>query len=208
MSVYYQGLKYIKDYIITVEKGTTGHQHLDSFVQLTETKRQDKFRESVIKSLYKHIPKEELRNIKCVVNYLDPDPMYAIGYALKENPEIILTSYKQDYLQRSEEYYRKNQERVSQLKDEAKAKYKGRILTLDNIADAYLEYCHNAGYDTMYYMTSQDWMSTKHIHADISFKKFMVIYEDYIPFSIYQKINQDKLIEWCDAYLQKKGGVS
>lgn len=210
LDYYYQSNDSVKDYIITIESGTTGHQHLESFVVLKKPKRQDKFREQVINALYKHIPKEEYRNIKCTINYLDPDPRYAIGYSLKEDPKTICTSFSNEYLEQSKEYYFVNQEKVNKLKAEAKERFKGRTLTVDIIACEYLEFCKKSGYDTMYYLSSpgQGYLLNKETYKDISFKNFMIIFDEMIPFSLYQKINQDKLLEWCDAYLQKKGASS
>lgn len=204
LALYYTQHKSVLNYIVTVEKGTTGHLHLDSFVELSQTKRQDKFREQVIKALYSHLPKQEHRNIKCVVNYLDPNPMYAIGYALKEEPDQVQTSYEYTYLEKCKEYYRSNVDKVLMMKEQAKEKFKGRTLTLDIVADEYLTYCVKSGYHTMYYLTVQEFFSSKNLHKDLAFKTFMQIYDEYIPFSLYQKINLDKLTEWCDAYLQKR----
>lgn len=210
LDYYYNSHKNTKDYIITLETGTTGHNHLDSFIVLHKSKRQDKFREQVINALYKHIPVEQLRNIKCTINYLDPNPMYAVGYALKENPKVIRTSFSEEYLEQSKKYYNDNVERVNKLKKDVKEKYQGKLITIDTIANEYLEFCYQAGYTSMYFYTAPGigYIPNKNICNDISFKNFMVVYSEYIPFSLYQKINQDKLIEWCDAYLQKKGAIS
>lgn len=209
LDYYYSYNKDVDNYIITIEKGANGHQHLDSFVQLNKSKRQDKFREQIINALYKHIPKEQLRNIKATINYLDPDPRYAIGYSLKEDPECIKSNYSPEYLDESKKYYQANQERINELKQKVQDKFKGRVLTIDIIATEYLNYCKSSGYDTMYYMSSpgSGYLDNKNVHTDISFKNFMIIYDEVIPFSLYQKINQDKLLDWCDAYM-KKGASS
>ena len=201
---------FVQDYIITIESGTTGHQHLDSFVILTKTKRQDKFREQVIASNYKNIPKEELRNIKCTINYLDPDPMYAVGYALKEHPKDVRTTFTDEYLKLSETYFKENQERINKLKTQAKDKYKNTTMTIDTIANEYLQFCKQSNKTSLYYYSNpgDGYLLNKIICNDISFRNFMIIYNELIPFSLYQKINLDKLIEWTDTYLAEKGSIS
>lgn len=202
---YYVTNKDIENYIITIESGTTGHQHLESFVQLNKLRRQDKFRESIINKLYTNLPKEECKNIKVTINYLDPNPLYAIGYALKENPQHIHTNYSQKKMIEAKEYYNENCDKILKLKEEAKTKYKGLVITVDLIANEYLNFCKESGKPSLYYHSNpgDGNLYNKEIRDDITFKNFMIIYEEIIPFSLYQKINLDKLGEWTDTYMRK-----
>lgn len=203
----------LNKYIITVESGQTGHQHLDCYVQFTKPKRQDKFRAHLIKSLYDHLPKEQHRNIKVTVNYIDSNPLYAIGYSLKEDPKVVRTNYSVKDLSAGKDYYLANQEKVTKLKAEISNSHKNQSITVDSVAQAYLNFCISSGFTSMYYTTPQPgYLSNKNIHHELSWKTFRPTLKQSIPFSIYQKINQDKIIDWVDDELLQhyanKGGVS
>lgn len=78
-------------------------------------------------------------------------------------------------------------------------KRKGRTLTIDIVAMEYLNFCKQSGKRSLFYNTLETgYLPIKNEYGDLSFRNFMQVFDELIPFSLYQKINQDKLMEWCN----------
>lgn len=187
---YLETNKNVSDYIVSVEYGKTGHPHLDCFCTMIKPVRQDKFKESILK-LYSLEDKFDKMNTKVVFNYIDPNPLYGYGYALKENPKSLWTSLSSLEKSKALDYYSLHCENVVKQKEEIASKFKRTTITLDSIAEEYLAYLR---------MKKQN---EEFVHVDYTsyFYGFMKQFGPMIPFSLYQKINQERLSDWCLAYL-------
>ncbi len=65
-----------------------------------------------------------------------------------------------------------------------------KILTIDNIADMYLDYCRDKNINSVY-------------DHDNLFRTFLIEKNVSIPIELSEKINIKSLNEWCDIYLKK-----
>lgn len=181
--------KAVLDYYVAVEYGDSGHPHLECFSTWSKEVRQDKLKAVIVK-LYNIDDYHGKMNTKIVFNHLDPDPMYGYGYSSKENPKVYYTTLSQEYLDKCKTYYQDHQDAVNMLKKEQRLVHKDKMMTVDKVALDYL------GYVKKFY---NDNFATPDI-----FDKFMLEYQDIIPFSMYQKINQEKLTAWVNT-LKSRG---
>jgi len=60
-----------------------------------------------------------------------------------------------------------------------------RTLTLNIITAEYLDFCRNSNYN------------------DLSFRSFFLAFDEFIPFSLYQRINEKKLMQWAQKEKEK-----
>lgn len=204
LEAYYISLKYVDQYIITVEYGSNGHAHLDSFVILNSLKRQDKVRDHLIKSLYEHVPDMELRNIRVVVNHIDPDPRYAIGYAMKEDPKVVKTNIDKETIHASVDYYYFNKDKVDKMKSTMDKSFKP--MTVDDVCNAYLSYCESVGEDL--YINSKPLdanLYNREINKKMTFRSFYIQLGKFIPYSVYARLNHTTLLDWVEMNLAEKG---
>lgn len=180
-------------YIIAEELGSKGtNPHVDAYVQFPESRRQDSVRRSVLSS-FPDIPPEEKVNCKFLINTLDSNPKYGIGYSVKEhivdgklNKDGILTTYSDNELFVAYEYYCSNVKNVEEQKAKLALSYQNSSrISLDRIIDDFLKHCQDQGYYSI---------------DDTNLTTFLQIYPK-IPFSIYQKINHEKLVEYVNVYL-------
>jgi len=185
LSEYLSNHKSVLSYIVTVEYGETGHPHIESFSTWSKEVRQDKLKASICK-LYDLRDYYSKLNTKVVFNHIDPDPMYGYGYSMKENPEVKFSNLSAEFLKECLDYYKDHEEQVNLLKKEFKKTY--QRLTIDDVANAYLKYIQTA---------------CKGSPVPCYFNNFMKQYKDFIPFSMYQKINQDKMNEWVCNYKER-----
>lgn len=176
--------KAVEDYYVAVEYGDNGHPHLECFSTWSTSVRQDKLKAAIVK-LYNIDDYYSKLNTKIVFNHLDPDPMYGYGYASKENPEVYYTSLKLEYLEKCKQYYQDHNETVDMLKKEQRTVYQDKMLTVDKVSLHYLEYVRK-------------FHQSDFVQPD-TFDKFMLEYQDIIPFSMYQKINQEKMCAWVNT---------
>lgn len=215
LQLWYEKHKYIDSYLITVESGKTGHKHIESFVQFKKEIRTDKLKESIC-TLFKISDYIEKKNVKVTVNSIDPDPMYGYGYSLKENPEIVLTNIKDNtYFDKCKAYYQAHEEEVNELKMELKSKYTNKQMTFDSIAEDYYQYLIKCEVETVYHYDSHEFEpiiggpTIVQRKMPLSyFNKFFIASDALIPFSLYQRLNLEKLNEYVDMRLQKKGTSS
>lgn len=174
----------VLNYIVVVEYGQNGHAHIESFSQWSKPIRADKFKKKIVE-LYKLDDYFSKKNTKVCFNTIDSDPMYGYGYAMKENPKVFYTSLQSEYLDKCLQYWKDHQEQVNMLKKEVKKEY----MTVDSLAKLYLAY-----------------LKTVKIYGTVVpcyFNNFHKQFSDEIPFSLYQKINQDKLCEWANNELAR-----
>ena len=181
--------KSVIDYVITVEYGTNKHAHIESFHTREKPIRQDKMKEKIVK-LYGLTDYLSKINTKVVFNTIDPNPLYGIGYAMKESPSIVLTNIPKNVLEEGLTYWNEHQSEVLKQKAILKEKYKTKQITIDTIADEYLDYC-----------IMRD---AKFSHYHDYFNDFMVVCKDFIPFSVYQKITIHKLNEWIEQMMKRQ----
>lgn len=188
------------DYVVSVEYGQNGHPHIECFSQWSKSQRQDKFKEKIL-NLYGIVDVIEKKNVKVTFNHIDTNPLYGYGYSVKENPKVMYTSLPEEYLEDAKRYYEEHVDAVNNAKAVIKGKYK-RMLTLDEVAEAYLEYCKTLGLTSMWKITHIQGSLNNYDRVDY-FSEFMNSFDTMIPFSLYQKINEEKLTKWVDAYLRK-----
>lgn len=177
------------NYILSLENGTTGHEHLECFAELPKSRRVDSIKRSILE-LYPKIPKEEQKNIKIVQNKIDPNPLYGYGYALKEG-KLIASTFDDFFHADALEYYEKHREHVKTTLEKVTARFKG--LTLDDIGDGCVEFFKK------YY-------GDKKIDSGMSTSRWLI--EEYlksiktkIKFQLFQKINVEKLQEFLTIQL-------
>lgn len=179
-------------YLIAIEYGT-GHKHIDCFIQYPEERRQDSVRRGILK-LYPEIPSSQLINCKVTINTIDPNPMYGFGYTMKEhiddNGDIIhdelYSNLENEILYKSYEYYKENEEKVRSAIAKRAEEYKHKSdFTMDKIVKSFQDYSRDIEKDQV---DETDW------------KRFLRNFP-MIPFSVYQKINQEKLIDYVNNYL-------
>lgn len=191
----YPLLKYLKEkafnYVVAREFGTNGHEHLEAYVEFPEEKRQDKVKE-VLRKLYPDIPKEEFINVKVSINHLDTDERYGYGYSLKEGNILASTLTPQQELD-ALYYYNSKKELIQQKISQLQAP---KRITLDFIADSLLD-CVVA-----YYKSSRKKLERG---ENISWlcQEFLYYFtkEHKIPFSLYQKMSKEKLVEYVLDHL-------
>lgn len=204
LEAYYVGLKHISSYIITQEHGTNGHAHLDSFIILTQNKRQDKVREHLIKSLYKHVDPKEHINIRVVVNHIDPDPRYGIGYALKEDPVVVRTNIDKEYRNASIDYYFFNKDKVEKVKASMSFDRK-KYITVDEVMNSYLEYCEKINEPFFIYRSVRDAnLMNCSVHPLMQFRTFHIQFSEFIPYSVYARLNETTMQNWVESCLQQR----
>jgi hypothetical protein len=120
---------------------------------------------------------------------------------VKKRLMTMYTSLPEEYLEDAKRYYEEHVDAVNNAKAVIKGKYK-RMLTLDEVAEAYLEYCKTLGLTSMWKITHIQGSLNNYDRVDY-FSEFMNSFDTMIPFSLYQKINEEKLTKWVDAYLRK-----
>lgn len=178
-----------ENYVISQEHGDTGHLHLECFAEFHTEHRIDHVRRAVL-NLYPDIPKEETRNVKVTMNYVDPDPQYGYGYALKEGMPLVCTL---DEFEQADclDYYNRHEEKVKQ--SIAKISENHKYDTLDQIAMSFVGYATESG------------LSHQQITDPILFKNQVLTYlhsvKDRIRFSVFSKINIDKLQDFVKVHL-------
>lgn len=208
------------DHVLSLEHGDNGHPHLDCFITLHKELRNDKLKPKILK-LYPDIPKSELKNIKVVINKVDPDPDYGYGYTLKEviqylykgkfgaddivnpfynvNSKLLSTTLEKCYQLRALQYYLDHEQKVKE--NIQKFKPKKQSNKLDDIGEA----C--AGFVLSYLSTNSkneqqkpdptaniDWLVTEYFRRNVDVKDF----------SNYSKINKEKLTDFCRDYAYQK----
>ena len=192
--------KYTNRYVVSVETGTSGHPHIDCFCEMKKEYRMDKVKDSIMK-LYGITDYIERKNVRAVINYIDEDPMYGYGYTLKEDPKEFYTNIlDQEYLTKCKEYYLEHEAQVNNMKQEVISKNKlKRQITLDTICNDFLEYCVLNGVETVYRYDIRS--NTK--EPINKFTEFFHSYSIFIPYSLFAKINYDKLYEWTECHLER-----
>lgn len=184
--------KHSQKYIVSVEYGQNGHPHLDSYFVLEKEQRQDKIRDKLIKNLYTHVDNKEKINIKVVVNTIDPDERYGFGYSFKENPREYWSNQSKKYLDECVDYYFKAKDKVKKSLD----KFKEKPVTIDLISEMFLQYVIDGNSRRDPECISN--MIKYPIVDAYSFRHFYVMSDVQIPASLYQRLNIEKLLDWCN----------
>lgn len=183
--------KHATKYIVSVEYGKNGHPHLDSYFVLSKDQRQDKMRDKLIKNLYSHIDSKERINIKLVVNSIDSDERYGFGYSFKENPKQYWSNQPKEYLEKCVDYYHRNKDLVKQ----SIKKFKDEPVSIKLIGDMFLQ----SVIDGVSKRDLDRPTSLIHPHVDhYSFRYFIVMSDIDIPADMYQRINIEKMVDWCN----------
>lgn len=196
--------KNLHQYIISVESGKTGHKHIECFVTFTRAYRKDKFKESIIK-LYDISSQIEKKNVKVTFNKIDSDVRYGFGYAWKESPKVYYTNLSIEYLDECLEYFKSQEEVVKKALDKSNTSKK-RYMDIDDVAKQYYEFVKE------YQSCLIDTTVSVSYEMPVLFRKFFCAIEEEIPFSLYQKINHQKLVDYVNAMIMrdfvKNGGRS
>lgn len=173
-----------KNYILSLEHGTNGHPHYDCYFELFKPKRSDSLKRSILR-LYE-IPKDEQKNVKICQNNIDPNPYYGYGYSLKEG-NVMLTTF--DSFQHADflEYYENACERVKEIQKDKRPKQ----FTLDDLAEECVTYISNYYENRQLKDEPTAWLITEYLKS----------IKQKLKFSVYQKINQEKLSEFISIKL-------
>lgn len=174
------------NHILSLEKGTTGHEHLECFYQLQKLARADHQKRAIL-SLYPNISTAERKNIKVCINTIDPNPEYGFGYSLKEG-NVLSTTFDEfqhaDFL----DYYSQNADKVSICLQKVKPE---SFLTIDQLAEGCVNFI-NDYFDGKPPGTSPvGWLITEYLKS----------VKSRLSFSIFQKINKEKLEEFISIKL-------
>lgn len=183
--------KQSQKYIVSVEYGKNSHPHLDAFFILPKDVRQDKMRDKIIKTLYSHVDTKERINIKLIVNSIDTDERYGFGYSFKENPRQYYSSETKEYLDKCVEYYFRNKDLVKR----SIKKFRDEPISIKLIGDMFLQ----SVIDGVSKRDLDRPASLIHPHVDdYSFRYFIVMSDIDIPADMYQRINIEKMVDWCN----------
>lgn len=184
--------RHANQYVISLETGTNGHPHYDVFFELKQdfqTSRLDSLKRSLIKK-FPEIPKNELKNIKFTNNKIDDNPLYGYGYALKEGNPLYTTLdefYQADCLT----YYETHCDKVRTSLEKLKTS-KITFFSLDQIADGCVKFVRD-------YYDDKKLDETQNI--DWLIREYFKFAKKYILYSVYQKINIEKLSEFVKIQL-------
>lgn len=197
---YYVKHKSTDKYIISVESGKTGHKHIESFVTFSKPQRQDKVRERILK-IYEINDKIERSNVKVVINKINDDVRYGYGYAWKEHPITYLSNLEKSYLDECLKYYLAEKDRVEQAL--AKTKISSSRMTIDSIAESFYEFCVSTQKEDTVSLISNE-VASNSWEMPQMFLLYFKRTEQVIPFSLYQKINHHKLIDYINGRIQRE----
>lgn len=175
--------KNIVSYCISGEKGkSVGNEkfnHYDLFIGLCKKQREDAIKRSLCDKL--EIPKDKRRNCKCYL--IDEDKIaYYLGYCVKES-RIRRTNIEDKLINEGLEEYN----RLGTIIEE---NWKEDKMNVDDVAKDYEEWLRTN--------TSRNGRVE---HIDIGMcEHYWKIYKNTVkhklPFSVFQKINKDKLFEY------------
>lgn len=182
-------LKNSLNHVLSIEYGDSGHKHLECFYELSSEKRSDHQKRSIM-LLYPDIPEAERRNVKVVVNKLDPSPSYGYGYALKEG-NVYSSTFDEfehaDFLK----YYLDHKEFVVANIDKFRPKSVG--FTVEEFSqgccDFVIEYCKD--------------------HSLVDIQSCIDLYVSHIgrgkiSFTNYQRISFEKLERYIRSFLGRE----
>lgn len=189
--------KNLHQYIISVESGKSGHKHIECFVTFTKAYRKDKFKESII-NLYEITSPAEKKNVKVTFNKIDTDVRYGFGYAWKEAPEVYYTNLSEEYLDECLEYYKSKEQAVKDALSKSNSTKK-LYMDIDDVAMQYYRFVRE--YQSCLIDTN---VSVAYEMPEL-FRKFFCAIEEVIPFSLYQKINHQKLVDYVNAMIIRNG---
>lgn len=191
---YYE--KNCKSFIISREVGTTGHPHLESFAHFKKSVGNDVVKRAIL-NLYPNIPKVEHKNISVTINTIDANPSYGYGYSLKEG-DIIYSTFDEFSHAEFTEYYEKHKDKVNKAKAEAKKDRPKIISELDQIVNEIVLFISS------YYELDEfkKFDETSNIMWLVDEYCTHLIKEKRLVFSLYQKINKEKLDEFCRLSLR------
>lgn len=192
--------KNLHQYLISVESGKSGHKHIECFVTFTKPYRKDKFKEMIVK-LYDISSQIEKKNVKVTINKIDTDVRYGFGYAWKEAPEIYYTNLSTKYLDECLEYFKSREDAVKNALQKCNTSKK-RYMDIDDVAKQYYEFVKE------YQNCLIDTTVSAAYEMPVLFRKFFCSIEEEIPFSLYQKINHQKLVDYVNAMIMRNGGRS
>lgn len=183
-------------YLISKEYGSNGHAHIEAFFRLRKPMRPDNFKTNVLKKIYQ-FSREEWRNVKVKINYIDSDPKYGYGYAWKESPEEYYTNLSVEYLDQCLEYYNEQKSRVDKIKKDI-SKNTGQI-TIDRVFSDLLTYLSTTPLvksenDTRPIIDQYLDNDGKERQFSRIFHRFYIELPYCIPHSVYQKINQKTMV--------------
>lgn len=198
---YYARHKSTDKYIISVERGSTGHEHIESFVTFFKPQRQDKVREKILK-IYDINDKIERSNVKVVINKINEDVRYGYGYSWKEHPTTYITNLDTSYLDECLIYYLQEKDKVEQAL--AKTKLVNTKMTLDGIAESFYEFCVSAKDEGVSLISTE--VASNSWEMPHMFLLYFTKTEHVIPFSLYQKINHHKLIDYINGRIRREHG--
>lgn len=217
-----------QEYIVTIERGENGHEHLDCFVTFLKEKRFDTFKKSILK-LYPDIPKEEQKQVKLCKNTIDPNPLYGFGYSQKEYyPEVpdavnnnrIYTNLSYGKLNKAYIYYLENQKKVNEAKAEiVKSRpNKQQSPTINGLHDLFVCWIKNHPISEVILKDQEEHLppnrlvnAYEDIHA-LRPSEFQKLFHEFylacpvdICFTDYQKINQQKFVMFgIQRFLKKE----
>lgn len=191
------------NYIIALEHGANGHPHYDIYAELSYCKS-SKCREAILSIYQGLVPLSEQRQVCVKENYIDPNPLFGIGYAAKED-SIIESTFDEFMLADSIKYYNDHRDTINQAKEKIREKHNGDILgwsvnrTVENFIQ-YLELILENYYcpETKVLKISVSTLVSKYI------KEYIGYFTDKIKFETYQKINQEKLNEYVESHFTNK----
>lgn len=176
-----------RNYILSLETGTNGHPHLECFLELIKPVRSDSLKRSILR-LYPDIPLPEQKNVKICINQLDPNPYYGYGYSLKEG-NVITSTFDEFQHADFSEYYESARARVAALKAELQPKKKQ--FDIDQIADECVKYVDAYYEHRVLKEEPVTWLIAEYLKT----------VKAKLKFSVYQKINQEKLSEFIQLNL-------
>lgn len=184
------------EYILSTELGTNGHPHLECYARFKSSKGNDNVKRAILK-LYPDIPKEEHRNVSVTINTIDDDPAYGYGYSLKEGNVYASTFDEFDHAEFLE-YYEKHRERVDEAKRETKKNKPKFISEIDQIVSECSEFI------SRYFQLSTVGKFDPDAPLQWLIDEYLIplIKEKRVMFSLYQKINRDKLEEFIRLSLR------
>lgn len=197
---FFQTQKLCLSYVIAVEYGETGHAHIESFSTWSKELRQDKIKDKICK-LYKIEDYYGRMNTKVTFNHIDPEPMYGYGYAVKEEPNILLTNLDKEYINKSLQYYKDHSEAVNMAKSEKKKEY--NKVSSDQIIEDFIDYLYKKEIYKLY-------PSIKKVNHSIinmfdnHFNTFYLLYPKTLPLSQFSKIKTELVCDVINLELSKR----
>lgn len=189
-------IKSCKNYILAIEKGTTGHPHLECYAHFKKIVSNDVVKRAIC-NLYPEIPNSERKNVSVTVNHIDDNPAYGYGYSLKEG-EIYASTFDEFEHAEFTEYYEKHKDKVNKAKLAAKANKPKVLSELDMIVNEIVDFISH------YFELDDDKKFDENSNINWLVEEYFIylIKEKRLVFSLYQKINREKLEEFCRLSLR------